>query len=187
MAQNNVVHRSRVHPVGSNQVTSPRNKQGAVLGDFRQAPVRAADQGRVEWDYVHQIAKAQLFLRQTKTDLRERQFQRRIDEQFYGIVPGLAVNLDRTRKIRGAVVIHPVIVREPRIGIGDCDEIAGAIVLKPRNVAPATVNELLDTFMVPEKLAHLAQRIRIIYVDVGQLMIGYGKGAAGARIQKFSA
>src|SRR5690349_2595431 len=61
-------------------------EHGALLGRGRQQAVAAAHQRRVERDHVHQVAHAELLLRQPARDAQLRQRERGIEEELAGVV-----------------------------------------------------------------------------------------------------
>jgi glutamine synthetase len=54
----------------------------------------------------------------------------RVEEQFNGVVAWLAVDVHGSGEVRGVGIFEPVVVGEPRVFVGDGDEIAGTRVLQ---------------------------------------------------------
>ena len=67
-----------------------------------------------------------------------------IEEQLGRVVAGLAVDVDGAGEVGGAGVVEPVVVREPRIRLGDRDELARARVVEVISRLPSSSSTRRD-------------------------------------------
>ena len=104
-----------------------RNHQRAVVGVLGRDPMRSTDEAGIERNDVEKAAKSQLTFGQPPTDGRASDSgSAGSRNSLHGIVPRLAMDIDGTREIRRAIVVDPMIVGEPTIGIGEGNEFARA-------------------------------------------------------------
>ena len=89
-------------------------------------------------------------------------------------------------KIRCPVVILPIVICKPRVFIGHSNEIAGSLVVNAVFTFAIPVQHGLHAGGLLEQLSHFITKRRFLIraqVHVGYLMVGHGKGAAGAGIE----
>src|SRR5262249_11097851 len=108
------------------QIRRVGDEYRSVIGAVRESSVLAAHQSCVERSDVHRIAETEHFSRELQADAQLRYGDLRIDEELDRVIAGLPVNIDGARILRRAIVVEPVIVREPAIWPRDQDELTGA-------------------------------------------------------------
>src|SRR5687768_2241451 len=93
--------------------------------------VRSANERGIQWNDIHQHAKAELLFQEFGDDLQFRGLQVRVDKQLDRIVTRLAVNIDATREIRREPIVEPVIVSEPGVLRRDRDQVPRTFMIYP--------------------------------------------------------
>ena len=88
--------------------------------------------------------------------------------------------------IRRALVVLPVVIGEPGIFLRDCDQIAGALVVDSCRALFLGAEDAIDSGRVFQQGTDVFLNEWIVDVDVCDLMIGDGKGLAGAEVEEFS-
>src|SRR4051812_30133332 len=142
MAKEQLLHVGREHPVGDEALLA-RDQHRASLEALGEPPVRALHEGRIERDDVHQVAKPEHLLRETKADLERDERDLRIDEELDGVVPRLAMDVDGARVVRRERVVVPEVVREPAVRARDRHELARAPVVEARLALAVLVEDAL--------------------------------------------
>src|SRR5258707_621975 len=128
-----------------------REEHRAFLRRRGQEAVAAAHERRVERDHVHQVAHPELLLRQAPGDVQPRQRELRIEEELAGVVARLAVDVDGAREVGLGRRVGPVVVREPRIALGQRDELARARVVEAElALSLAVEHDPCELFLDPE-------------------------------------
>ena len=82
------------------------------------------------------------------------------------------MDLHQPREVRRALVVEPVVVGEPAVGLGQRDELAGALVIEPRVALRVGVEQRRDAGQRGQQLTDLGHVGRITDVDVRDLMVG---------------
>ncbi len=106
-----------------------------VVGTVRQPAVRAAHARRVERDDLHGVAEPSFLRSSVAPAFGLAQLVRRVEEELGGVVAGLAVDLHVAREVGRPLVVEPVVVGEPGVGLGDEHDLARALVAEA-GVAP---------------------------------------------------
>ncbi len=83
------------------------------------------------------------------------------------------MNIDGSREIGGLLIVQPIVIGEPRVRLGQCNQLA-----TPRMVELqlAGCHHRVDTRDGLHELPNFIDAIRLLNVDVGQLMIDDSKG-----------
>ncbi len=166
---------------------SGRYEYGPVGSVFGTGAVGAFDEGGVEGDDVEQGAEAELLLQEKLGDLGGWKFEFGIDEEFYGVVTGFAVDVDAAGEVGGDGVVEPVVVGEPGVFFGNGDEVAAAFVGDAGGFLLLAVEDLGDAGEGGEGVADLGFDGGIVEVDVGDLVVGDGEGLAGSAVELLEA
>ena len=82
-----------------------------------------------------------------------------------------------------AFVVEPVVVGEPAVGLGERDELAGALVIEPRVALGVGVEQRRHAGQRGEQLTDLGNVGGITDVDVRDLMVGDRERSRGPRIE----
>jgi hypothetical protein len=135
--EDDVVHGRGVNMSTPDEIGLLGDEHRSILRRVGKTSVRAADEGGIERNDIHQIAKAELFLQNAEAHPRHGRLQSRIQEQFSRVVSGLSVDVHRSGVIGGAVVIHPEVIGEPRVGLSQDNEISGPLMVQAGRT-PAT-------------------------------------------------
>ena len=117
-----------------------------------------------------------------------RQLERGIDEQLAGIVAGLAVDIDGAGVVGRERVVVPEVIGEPRVRLGDGDEIPARVRWPmPRTPGFRGRADLVDARRVFQQRADFVADRGIVHINMGDLVIGHGEGAAAAAIECLAA
>ena len=73
----------------------------------------------IERDDVHRVPQPDLLAQQAEAGARLREPIGGVEEELGRVVAGLAVDVDAARELGCPVVVEPVVVGEPRAGLGD--------------------------------------------------------------------
>ena len=139
----------------------------------------AFDESWVDGDDFKETTEGEFLFQEEFGDLEFWELDRGVDEEFAGIVAGLAVDIDGACEVGGFCVVGPVVVGEPGVGFGHDDEVAGAgVVLRA---------DLVDAGGVLEEGPDFIGDGRVVDVDVGDLVVGDGEGLATAIVEGFAA
>ena len=103
-----------------------------------------------------------------------------VDEELDRVVARLAVNVDRARIVRRAVVVEKVVVGEPAARVGDRNQLARARMIQADRALAFLVQHALDTGQAAQQLRDFAHEFRSRHVDMRDLVIGDGKGIGRA-------
>ena len=124
------------------------------------------------------------FLRQqAEAGLGLRERVGRVEEQLGGVVAGLAVDLDAAGEVGRPVVVEPVVVGEPRAGLGDHDELAGALVVEAVRACCSRSRTSSTPGSASSSVAGARQVGGVGDVDVGDLVVGDGERARRPRVE----
>jgi hypothetical protein len=145
--------------------------------------VAARHRRGVQRHHLHGVAQPDLLARQRHAGLQLGQRVGGVEEQLRRVVAGLAVDLDGPGVVGRPRVVEPVVVGEPGVGLGDRDQLAGALVVEARRPLAVLVQHLRDPVQGLEVGAHRRDVGGVADVDVGDLVVGHGEGARGPRVQ----
>ena len=81
----------------------------------------STNQGCIEWNHIHPISEPQFLLSHSKQGAGFGGH-----EQFVRVVTRFAVNIDGPSKVRSLIVVHPVVIVEPRISVRKGDQVPAA-------------------------------------------------------------
>ncbi len=141
------------------------------------------DHGRDERNHRHGVAQADRLAGEREGDARLGPRVGGIEEQLGGIVAGLAVDLDAAGEVRGTVVVEPVVVGEPVVGFGDRHQLARAFVVDTERRLGAAVKNGVHPGQHGNHGLHARHVGGIRYVDVGDLVVGYGERLRRPRVE----
>ena len=110
-----------------------------------------------------------------------------IEEQLHRVVAGLAMDIDRAREVRRAPIVQPEVVREPRLGLGDRDQIAGPRVADVMRALAGAVEHRLDAGSPFDDGADRVGLRRVVDVHVRDLVIGHRERGARAGVEHLAA
>ena len=102
------------------------DEDGEILFVGGDDAMGSADEGGVEGDEVHEHAEPEFLLQEAPGDFQAGPGQMGVEEKFHGIITGLAMDIDATREIGRLGIVHPVIIGEPGIFVGEGYQVAGA-------------------------------------------------------------
>ena len=131
----------------------------------------AAHVARVERDDVQQVAHPRLLAQERRGGPGLDQAVVRVQEQLRGVVAGLAVDLDGAREVRGALRVEPVVVREPRVALGQSDEVPGALVSEAGGISIRSLEHQVHAPQRADRLPGAGQVLRRADVDVCDLVV----------------
>ena len=180
--QDQVVHVGRLEDVGGEQVRLAGDAERAGVEAGEDA-VRAAHERRVERDDVHQVAEAEFFLQERHADFRFEEPDGGVGEQLDGVVARLAVDVDGAGIIGGAVVVPPVVVGEPGVGLCHSHEVACARVVQVVRTLAFGIQHLGYAGRARDERPHLVEDRGVVHVDVRHLVVRYGEGGRGAGVE----
>ena len=106
-------------PSQNGSEASEHRSSGVSATGVGQPAVRAAHARGIERDDVHRVPQAELLAHQAEAGPRLGEPVGRVEEQLGRVVAGLAVDVDAARELGRPVVVEPVVVGEPRAGLGD--------------------------------------------------------------------
>ncbi len=148
-----------------------------------QSAVTAPDHGRDERNHRHGVAQADRLAGERERDARLGPRVGGIEEQFGGVVSGLAVDLDAAGEVRGAVVVEPVVVGEPVVGFGDRHQLARAFVVDTERRLGAAVKNGVHPGQHGNHGLHARHVGGIRHIDVGDLVVGHGERLRRPRVE----
>ncbi len=106
-----------------------------------------------------------------------------VHEQLDRVVAGFAVDLDELREVGRAVVVEPVVVREPGVRLRHGDEFTGARVVQVLGLLALVVEEFGDARKSVQGGAGRVEVLGAADVHVGDLVVGDREGAGGHRVE----
>src|SRR5699024_657069 len=101
-------------------------------------------------------------------------------KHFYWVVTGLFMNIYRARIIRCPGIIQPKIIRKPAIRPRLQDKIPGALMIDMSCALSLPIQYPTNAGKGFQKRAYLLADGRVIHIDMGDLMIGYGESLGGS-------
>src|SRR5215468_2976322 len=110
--------------------------------------MRAAYRTRasVEPDDVHHVTHTDLLARECRGGPQASGTRfGGVEEQLRGVVPGFAMDLHEPREVGRTRIVKPVVVREPRVAVGDEHEVAGSRMVQPVLRLAGRVEHLVDS------------------------------------------
>ena len=140
---------------------------------------------RVEADHVHQVPHAQLLAGQRDRGPAPDRAGRPtgVEEQLGGVVAGLTVDLHQPGEVRRPLVVQPVVIREPRVRLGDQHEFTGPGMVEAARRLAGTVQHRRDPGQPGAHRTGGGEVTGIGHVDVGDLVVGHGERAGRPRVQ----
>src|SRR5262245_31794232 len=94
------------------------------------------------------------------------------------------MNIDSAREVRSARVIEPVIVREPGVFVGDCNEVPRTNMIEAGLTFLLRSENLFHTRDFFDERPDVIEDGGVVDINVSDLVIGDGKGATGAGIEQ---
>src|SRR5579884_474268 len=137
----------------------------------------AAHQTSIERHHVEQSAEAELLLQQPPHGSPFRPQQMWIEKQLARVESRLTMNIHRASIVRRLPVIEPEGIREPSIGVGQGDQLAGTLVAEMNLIALVAVENAGHAFNSEQHVTHTRSIDIVSDIDVGELMIANGEGA----------
>ena len=87
------------------------------------------------------------------------------------------VNIDQAGKIRSQAVVIPIIIRKPTISLSHNHQITSPFVVDVVGFLLLTIQHQFHTRRFLEHGSHLRQHGWVVQINVGNLMVGHGKGS----------
>lgn len=161
-------------------------QEGAVVGRGGREAVAAADEAGVEGDEVEEGSETEFFLDQAAGSVKAGESALGVEEQFAGVVARFAVDVDGAGVVGGGAVVEPEGVGEPGVGSAEGDDLAATGVVEVEGLAFGSGEEVGDPVELGEVVADAGDVLRALDVDVGDLMVADGEGAAVEGIEDFA-
>ena len=136
---------------------------------------------------VHQTSKAEFSFREPPSNRKLRNADRRVEEQLNRVVARFAMDLDRAGVVGRTVVIDPMIVREPAIGVGYRHEFARTRMVEAEGRLAVRVQHLLNPRQFFEQPLHLGDTRGIAHIGMRDLMVCDRESLRRPGVEKFAA
>jgi hypothetical protein len=110
----------------------------------------------------------------------------RVEEQLAGVEAGFMMDRHAAGIIGGDPVVKPEGVSEPGVRLGQKNNLTAAGMIEV-DVGPFFLaKHLLHTGEGSQQIPHPGNVLGFAYIDMGQLMIHYGKGSGSVEIELFA-
>src|SRR5690606_2016211 len=106
-----------------------------------------------------------------------------VDEELGGVVAGLGVDVDGAGVVGGIGVVEPPVVGEPAIGLAEGDELSTAGMVEADGALAFVVQDEVDAGDALQEGSDFGYALGVADVDVGDLVVGNGKGFAASGVE----